>query len=563
MLLELRVRDLATIADATLEFGEGLNVLSGETGAGKSMLVDALALLLGERADSQLVRPGSNRTIIEGVFEVSRPSIREQVEELGLDFEDRRLIVRREIQAGGRSRAWVNGSPTTAQVLSQVGALLVDLHGQHETQSLLRAEAQRDILDAFGHAEVERKVVRQAYDALAELTRAELDLSAKRDEVRRRADYLRHVVKEIDEARIKAGEEEQLQQEARRLGHAGQRLEHAERVAEAIDGEQGNALAALASADRALTQLEKIDPDVTVWREMLDSAYTNLSELARAAMDYASRIQEDPSRLNEIERRRDLLSRLSQKYGPGLESVLATREQAAQELDLLDTADLDLKTIAAKRVGATGALTAAAQALTQKREEAAGRLARGVNRLLASLGLAGGKLTVLLEPQADPGPTGRESATFLVSLNAGMEPRALARSASGGELSRIMLALKVVLAGHDAIPTLIFDEVDQGIGGEIGNQVAEALAEVAAKHQVLVITHLPQIAARADRHLIVSKETRKGMATSEVNVIHGEDRVNEIARMLGDAEGEEARKHAQAMLKGGKTTSRQGGRKGA
>ena len=256
-----------------------------------------------------------------------------------------------------------------------------------------------------------------------------------------------------------------------------------------------------------------------------------------------------------------MLSRLAQKYGPTFDGVVATREEAGRELDLLDTADLDLRTMAASRIGATAAMSAAAATLSERRLDAAGRLSRGVNRLLSSLGLTGGKLTVLLEPTAKPTSTGRETVTFLVSLNAGMEPRALARSASGGELSRIMLALKVVLAGHDAIPTLIFDEVDQGIGGEIGNQVAEALGEVAAKHQVLVITHLPQIAARADRHLIVSKETRKGMATSDVSIIHGEDRVNEIARMLGDAEGVEARKHAQAMLKG-RPAGGQAGRKG-
>lgn len=554
MIVELRVRDLATIADVTLEFGDGLNVLSGETGAGKSMLVDALALLLGERADSQQVRPGAGRAIVEGVFEVSLPKARGQIEQLGLDFEDQRIVIRREVQGGGRSRAWVNGSPTTAAVLAQVGALLVDLHGQHETQSLLRADAQRDILDAFGHAEAERQAVAEAYDNLRRLSQSESELTQRRDEVRRRADYLRHVVREIDEARVKPGEDERLESEARRLNHAGQLVENGERIAAALDGDEGNALAALQQADRALTALERIDPETAAWREMLDAAYANLSELARTASEYASRVQEDPARLSEIERRRDVLFRLGQKYGATLEAVLATRDEAARELDLLDTADTDLKAIAARRIAAIAAHKAAADALSTRRREASGRLSRGVNRLLSSLGLPGGKLNVSLDPVAEPGSTGQEGVTFMVALNAGLEPRALSRSASGGELSRIMLALKVVLAGHDAIPTLIFDEVDQGIGGETGSQVADALAEVAAKHQVLVITHLPQIAARADRHLLVSKQTRGGMATSSVEIIHGEDRVTEIARMLGDAEASESRKHAQAML--GKSKSR-------
>ena len=548
MIVELRVRDLATIADVTLEFGSGLNVLSGETGAGKSMLVDALALLLGERADSQQVRPGAGRTIVEGVFEVASPRVRAQIEQLGLDFEDQRVVVRREVQGAGRSRAWVNGSPTTASVLAQVGALLVDLHGQHETQSLLRADAQRDILDAFGHAEGEREAVSQAHGAQRQLRQSEAELAGRRDEVRRRADYLRHVVREIDDARLKPGEDENLEAEARRLNHAGQLVESAERIAGLLDGEDGNALSALQQADRALTALEKIDPAAGSWREMLDSAYANLSELSRTASEYASRVQEDPNRLAEIERRRDVLFRLTQKYGATMAAVVATREEAARELDLLDTADTDLRAIAAQRIAAVAVHQAAADALSLRRKDAAGRLARGVNRILSSLGLPGGKLNVSLDSLPEAGPNGQEDVTFMVALNAGLEPRALARSASGGELSRIMLALKVVLAGHDAIPTLIFDEVDQGIGGEIGSQVADALAEVSAKHQVLVITHLPQIAARADRHLLVAKQTRAGMATSTVEIIHGEDRVTEVARMLGDSEAAESRKHAQAML---------------
>jgi DNA repair protein RecN (Recombination protein N) len=549
VIVELRVRDLATIADVTLEFGEGLNVLSGETGAGKSMLVDALALLLGERADSGQVRPGAGRIIVEGVFEVASPGVRRQVEQLGLDLEDQRLVVRREVQGGGRSRAWINGSPTTASVLSQVGALLVDLHGQHETQSLLRPDAQRDILDAYGHAEGERQAVAEAFDHLRQLQAAERGLVTKRDEVRKRSDYLRHVVKEIDEARVKPGEDATLAGEARRLNHAGQLVEHAEKIAASLDGDEGNSLAALRLADRALTSLEKVDPDTAAWREMLDAAYANLSELARTAAEYAARVQEDPNRLAEIERRRDVLYRLSQKYGASLEEVLQTRSDAAAELDLLDTADTDLKAMATRRVAAVAALKAAADALSSRRGEASGRLARGVNRLLGNLGLPGGKMSVALAPLAEPLSNGQEDVTFMVALNAGLEPRTLARSASGGELSRIMLALKVVLAGHDAIPTLIFDEVDQGIGGEVGSQVADALAEVSAKHQVLVITHLPQIAARADRHLLVAKQTRGGMATSSVEMIHGEDRVTEIARMLGDSDGTESRRHAQAMVK--------------
>jgi DNA repair protein RecN (Recombination protein N) len=555
MLTELRVRDLATIADVTLQLGPGLNVLTGETGAGKSMLVDALALLLGERAAAGSVRPGASRAVVEGAFEGIDAATRRKIEELGLDVEDA-LVVRREVSIEGRSRAWVNGSPTTASVLASLGGLLVDLHGQHETQSLLRPDAQRDILDAFAHAEADRDAVAQAYAAVAGLRSEESGLTARRDEVRRRADYLRHVVQEIDTARLKVGEDEALQLESRRLSQAGALVEQAQRIVDALEGDEENAAGALGRAARALSALEKIDPAVSGWREMLDNAYSNISELSRQATEYAASVQEDPERLAEVERRRDLLFRLTGKYGATLEAVLEARSEAAAELDLLDTADVDLRSLAARRAAAEAGLGSASQALSQRRQEAAGRLARGVNRLLPQLGLPGGKLSVELIPLPEPGPQGRESVQLDIQLNIGLEAKPLARVASGGELSRLMLALKVVLVKHDAIATLVFDEVDQGIGGEVGAQVGAALAGVAERHQVLVITHLPQIAARADSHLVVSKEARRGIATSDVQALHGEDRVNEIARMLGDAEGEAARRHAQAMLRGPALTRR-------
>lgn len=548
MIAELRIRDLATIADVTLPLGPGLNVLTGETGAGKSMLVDALALLLGERAESALVRPGAAKAVVEGAFDGLSAAICAGIEAMGLDADERHVVIRREVSVEGRSRAWVNGSPTTASVLAQLGALLVDLHGQHETQSLLRTDAQRDILDLFAQAEAERSAVAEAHARLATIRAEEEALIHRREEVRRRADYLRHVVAEIDAARIRPGEDEALQLEARRLMQAGAIGEHARHIADALDSGPGNARAALAAAERALTALEKIDPECGAWREMLDGAYANIEEVARLAAAYADGIQEDPERLDQVERRRDVLTTLMRKHGETLAGVLAARDAAAAELDLLDTAELDLKALGARRATAAAALERAAAALTARRADGAARLARGANRLLPHLGLPGGKLSVALEPVGVVGAHGAESVAFLVQLNVGHEARPLARSASGGELSRIMLALKVLLARHDAVPTLVFDEVDQGIGGETGAEVGSALADVAAGHQVLVITHLPQIAARADRHLAVSKAARAGIATSTVEVLHGEDRVGELARMLGDAEGDAARRHAQALL---------------
>ncbi len=548
MLTELRVRDVATIADVTLALGPGLNVLTGETGAGKSILVDALGLLLGGRGDSGVVRPGAGRAVVEGAFEGLSRTLTRRVEALGVDVDEGRIVIRREVSAEGRSRAWINGSPATVGVLAALGAQLVDLHGQHETVSLLKPDTQRDILDAYAQAGSERETVAAAYEALAALRADEAGLGSRLEEVRRRADYLKHLTDEIAAARLTPGEDEALALEAKRLAHAGALEEQARVVSEAIDGDDAGALRSLTAAERALGQLERVDPSVSVWRELLDGAYAQLSEVARLAAAYAEEVERDPTRLESVERRRDLLFRLQQKHGGTLEAVLETHRTATAELELLDTADVDLRALATKRRVAEAAAGAAAEQLTEKRKDAAGRLTRAVGRLLPKLGLAGGKFEVVLTPLSAPGPDGAEGIQFTVRLNIGLDGQPIQKVASGGELSRLMLALEVVVAKHDRIPTFVFDEIDQGIGGEVGGQVGQALADVATEHQVLVITHLPQIAVRADRHLVVSKGVEGGVATSRVETILGEDRVTEIARMLGDPDGAAARRHAEEML---------------
>lgn len=546
MLASLRVRDVATIADATLELGEGLNVLTGETGAGKSMLVDALALLLGDRADRAAVRPGVTKAVIEGVFTPVHRAALHQLAASGLDAEDP-LVIRREVTAEGRSRAWINGSPTTAGMLATIGATLVDLHGQHQTLQLLDPAAQRGLLDAFGDAAPAADAVATAWRDLGVLRAEQEALKERRDEALRRADWLRHVVGEVDGAALRLDEDESLDRDITRLAHAGTLGEEARRLAEALDGEEASARMAVARAERALNALERHDPGIVAWRELLDGAWAQLDELGRLAASYAETIAEEPARLGELERRRDLLFTLKRKHGPTLAEVLATRDQARTELDLLDTVAFDLRALEARVTGAAGSLAARAGALTVHRQDAAARLAREVSRILPSLGLVGGRFGVALLSLPEVREYGAEEVTFEVQLNAGMEPRPLARVASGGELSRLMLALKVVLAREDAVPTLVFDEIDQGIGGEVGGRVGAALAQVAARHQVLVITHLPQIAARGDRHLRIAKATRDGIATSDVSRLHGEDRVLELARMLGGA-GEAERRLAQALL---------------
>lgn len=558
MLTELRVRDLAVIADVTLPLAPGLNVLTGETGAGKSMLVDALALLLGERGSSDVVRPGAQKTVIEGAFEFTSTALHRlspSFTALGIEPDDGRLILKREISGEGRSRAWVNGSPTTVGVLAQLGALLVDLHGQHETQSLLRADPQRDMLDAYADAAVERTAVRDAHARLHELERREQDLAARREEVGRKADYLRHVVEEIERATPRNGELETLDVEAKRLAHADELGRLSRELEQALD------TSSLGRAAKLFAALTRLDSSVAKWQELLDGAFAHVTELAQAARDYAAAIESDPQRLGAVEQRRDVLFRLTQKHGPTLPDVLATRDRAARELELLDTADLDLRNIAEQRETAAADFTRACAALTAKRTEGAARLAKTVNELLPALGMEGGRFAVRLVPLPGtsrdsfraPGSHGAEDVVFEVQLNVGLEARPLAKVASGGELSRLMLAVKVVLAQHDAVPTLVFDEVDQGIGGEVGARVGEALATVAqgtpGDRQALVITHLPQIGVYANHHLVVAKGARGGIATSDVQVVTGEARTRELARMLGDPDMRTALSHAAELLR--------------
>ena len=547
MLTELRVRDLAVIADVTLPFQPGLNVLTGETGAGKSMVVDALALLLGERASADIVRPGAEKTIVEGAFEFGTAVHRHLLSPfaaLGVELEEGRLVLKREVLREGKSRAWVNGSPVTIGVLSEIGGLLVDLHGQHETQSLLRPDAQRDMLDAYADADVERVAVRDAHLRLKDLSQLEAELTSRQAEVRKKADYLRHVLQEIERARPKLGEDEALDVEAKRLAHAEELGRLARELEEAVDA------AGLTKAQRILASLLRVDPSLGKWQELLDAAFASAAELAQAARAYASDIEADPERLSAVEQRRDLLFRLQQKHGPTIADVLAARDTAARELELLDTADLDLRTIATDRETAAAELQRATEALTAKRTAGAKKLARAVNKLLPALGMQGGKFFTELLRRTTHDARGGEDVVFTVKLNEGLEARPLARVASGGELSRLMLALKVVLATHDVVPTLVFDEVDQGIGGEVGGRVGEALVDVSREgRQALVITHLPQIAVYADQHLVVAKGKKGGIATSDVQVAQGESRVKEIARMLGDADMATARRHAVELLR--------------
>lgn len=550
MLTELRIKNFAIIESLALPLGPGFNVLTGETGAGKSIIVGTLGLLLGERGTADVVRTGTDRATVEGVFDVSaRPDLREALDERGIDAEESLVVLRREVTSAGRTRAWINGTSVTATVLAEVSRLLIDLHGQHETQSLLDGDSQRALLDAFAGASEAAAGVRSAHEALSEVRREIAELTRRRSEAEKRADYLRHVVKEIEGAKVVEGEDVKLEDEARRLENASEIREAAASLSELLEGEEGGVLGRLGSAGRVMQQLQKFDPTLSRVQESFDSGYYSIEALAREIAEYAATVDLDPRRLDEVRSRRDLLFRLTKKYGPTIADVIAAGREARRELDLLDTAGLDLKSLETREAAAAAELRAKARALTAKRKDASARLSKEVEQLLPELGMPDGKFVASLAPLSEIGPDGAEEVEFRVTLNVGHEMRPLARVASGGELSRVMLALKTILARLDRVPTLVFDEVDSGIGGRVGQQVGEMLRRVAGGHQVFAITHLPQIAARAHRHIVVSKGAPAGVTTANVATLSDVERVPEIARMLGgDPESATSRAHAAELL---------------
>ena len=550
MLTELRIRNFAIIDSVTLPLERGLNVLSGETGAGKSIIVGALGLLLGERGSADLVRPGAERATVEGVFDLDgQASVIALVDERGIDTDGDTLVLKREIAATGRGRAWVNGTPVTTTVLAEIGRSLVNLHGQHEAQTLLDDESQRQILDAYAEAGTVAREVASDHAALSAIRRHIDEITKRRADAERRADYLRHVAREIGAAQLAAGEDAALEDDARVLENADELRTLAQSVASVLGDDEEGALTRLAAVHRALGQITRIDPSGSRMQELYDTGFYALDELARAASDYSAAVELDPERLSGVRARRELIFRLSKKYGGTLADVIATGAQAQAELDLVDSAEFDVAQLRKQEVESSERLRATAARLTSLRKRAATAIGKAVSAELPQLGMDAGHFTVVLTSRDDISPQGAEDVEFRVALNVGYDPRPLARVASGGELARVMLALKTVLAGVDHIPTLVFDEVDAGIGGRVGLKVGDTMRRVAEQHQVFAISHLPQIAARAHHHIVVAKGAREGVTTADITVLSATDRVTEIARMLGgDPESKASRAHARELL---------------
>ena len=553
MLSELRIRNFALIDRLAVRLGPGLNVLTGETGAGKSIIVDALSLLLGERASADVVRAGSDRASVEGVFEVAAGGpLDAWLDEQGLEAEDGVLILKREVAVEGRNRAWINGSPATASLLGELGGMLVSLHGQHEHQTLLRRDEQRAILDAFaGHESLVGRVA-TAHAELREVRARVTELERRRAEVERRADFLRFQVDEIEAASLQPGEEEALSEEARRLSHSEELQGLAASLFEATSGERA-LVSELGALRKPLEQLARIDPGQGPLQELHDTAYYALQELAERVERYGATLEHDPARLEEIRQRQDTIFRLRSKYGATIDEIIETGRRARDELDLLDAAGFEAAALKKQEDEASARLAGLAEELTAARARAMRELSEEVTAVLPTLGMDRGRLEAVAIPLDSPGPNGAEEVEFRITLNQGFEPRPLAQVASGGELSRVMLALRTILARLDAVPTVVFDEVDAGVGGRVALQLGDRMRQVAGSHQVFAITHLPQIASRAHTHLHVRKLVRDGVTATEVHVLEDEDRVLEIARMLGgDEESGVSREHAKQLLERGR-----------
>jgi DNA repair protein RecN (Recombination protein N) len=550
MLTELRIRNFAIIDSLTLPLSDGFNVLSGETGAGKSIIVGALGFLLGERGSSDLIRTGAEKGTVEGVFDIGKSSsLATMIDERGIEADEGTIVLKREISATGRGRAWANGTPVTATVLGEIGRALVNLHGQHEAQTLLDGESQRRILDTFGGSTGQAEIVAAAHSEVSRLKREISQLTSRRTEAEKRADYLRHVAREIEDAKLNPGEDKHLEDEARVLENADELRSLAEGMSALLSAEDEGVLERLASVNRSLTGIQRVDPAGGRLQELFDAGFYALEELSRAVDEYASSVDLDPERLEAVRHRREVIYGLVKKYGPSLDDVIETGRKSRAELDLVDSGSFDLVQLETRLSAAVAALEAAAKKLTDMRSTAAKKLGKAVDVILPDLGMNGGRFAVALERKETPDENGAEDVEFRVALNVGHDARSLARVASGGELSRVMLALKTILARADSVPTLVFDEVDAGIGGKVGLQVGDTLRRVAEHHQVFAISHLPQIAARAHNHIVVAKAAKGGVTTADVTVLQGATRVVEIARMLGgDPESKVSREHAKELL---------------
>lgn len=563
MLHELRIKDFAIIDELVLSLAPGFQVLTGETGAGKSIIVDAVNLLLGERSDATYVRGGADRAVIEGTFTIP-PSLRDEMQAYlqseGLEGDaSGEIILTREVRSNGRSQSRVNGVTCSLAVYREIGGMLVDIHGQSEHLSLLKPSQHLYLLDRYAGVEAKRVEVREQVRHLDHL-RAEIkSLLTDEAALARRVDMLQYQIQEIQTAAPRPEEEEELRQERNRLVNAEKIAELATEIHYTLAGEESAGADLLAQAAALLSKLAKLDPTIEENYQLAENLSTQAEELARTIRQYREEIEYDPRRLDEIEERIEVLTRLKRKYGGSIEEVLAYAERAGAELESISHSEERLAELREQEDVLLHQIGDLAGRLSEERQQAALRLTEGIVRELGDLRMQGARFDVHIEHQETPdgcyvgeqrlafNGTGIDQIEFYMAANVGEPLRPIAKVASGGETARIMLALKSVLSYADQIPTLIFDEIDQGIGGRIGTVVGHKLWGLSEAHQVLVVTHLAQLAGFADVHYKVSKLVHQGRTVTRAERLNDQGRVDELAEMLG-AETSSARQSAYDIL---------------
>lgn len=568
MLTTLRIKNLALVAELTLELQPGYNVITGETGAGKSILIGALSLVLGERADRTLIRSGCDSCSVEAVFDVSSlgAPLESFLDENGLEpCEDHQLVLKRAFTVAGTNRQFVNGSPTALNTLATLGEWLVDIHGPHEHQSLLHPASQLEILDAFGGLGPAREAFAALLRRRTALTSEKAALITDEATYARQLDLLRFQANEIAAARLQPGEEESLEREYRRASNAARLLELSRSALDLLSEQDTSLLSQAGALGRLLLELQRLDAAAAPLLAGQEQAASALHELQAAISHYADKLEMDPERLRNLEERLNLVQSLKRKYGATAEAILAFGEKARRQLAALEQRDAELARLNAELARIETELWRAGQALSAKRRKLIPQLCQAAARQLADLGFNQNRFEISLA-SAEPAPaakgpvagvqdstanrfssSGLDTLEFLFAPNPGEPPRPLRAIASSGELARVMLALKTVLAAHDKIPVLVFDEVDANVGGETAHAVGEKMRQIARNRQVLCITHLAQVAAPASAHFVAAKQLKAGRTFSEIALLEPEARVTELTRMLG-GQSQAARRHAEALL---------------
>ena len=546
----LRIKNLALVEDLQWQLEPGFIGITGETGAGKSIIIGALQLLLGERADKSLIRTGADVCTVEAVFEGEELArLNAALEEAGVEACAGDLILKRTLSTSGANRQFINGSPTTLAVLKSLGDELVDLHGPHDHQSLLSPERQLGLLDAFAHAHDALGEYQKHYRKLQSLVAEHASLSTAESAREQELDLLRHQVNEITAAKLDPAEEEEIESRYKLASNSKRLIELASGAATRLSEADESVLSQLGETQRLLRELEKIDPAVADLSTSHAAAVVELSEVARSLGKYVERLDLDPQQLAALEQRVTLFESLKRKYGGGsIADVIAFGKRAADRLAKIEGRDAELDRLSNEMAAARGALDRAAAALRKLRMKAAPKLSDTVRKNLRDLGFKQSEFEARLTPVAEPRPSGTDALELLFSPNPGEPLKPLRSIASSGEISRLMLAIKSSLAAQDAIPLLVFDEIDANVGGEIANAVGAKMRALASDHQVLCITHLPQVAAAASTHFVVTKEVTAGRTHSALRQVNGKARQEEIARMLG-GKTQSALEHAATLLK--------------